>query len=536
VRRRLDQALNLLTGGARDVDERQRTLRATIEWSYELLSEEEKNLFARLAVFRGGCRLETAEVVCGAESELGSDVLDGLSSLVEKSLLRQRDDADGEPRFWTLETIREYALERLTKLSDEDAVRHQHANYFCELACGIAPALKTRDQLSGMQQLSRDHDNLRAALEWLIVRDASTAVGLAAALAGYWRRRGLLAEGREWLDRALSVADGCSQTTAALIGAGELALAQTDYAAAEGVLRKAIAAAEAEGDMPSLALGLLNLGWALSAHEETSEAESCGKRSVSVFRQLGDAWGTAHAVLLLEALAYYRGNFEEARRLSEQNLAYAREAGDPEVEAEGLATAATIARYMGEYARALDLGERALSLARTLENPYAISNALRFLAPSARLSGDPTKAEAYAREALALGTEIGEQLVVATAKFHLALADQGHAARAETLLLEALEQCVEMGDKSGVAACFARLGVLAAGRRKKERAVRLFGAADHLREEVNSPAPPSDRAELEPVINALRRELGETRASEVWAEGSAMTYENATHYALVSRH
>ena len=205
--RRLDQRLALLTGGAQDLDERQRTLRGTIEWSYDLLVANEKTLFERLGVFVRGSRLEAAEAVCNPDGTFDGTLLDGLDSLVEKSLLRQRADSDGEPRFWMLETIREFALEKLESAGEADAVRRRHADWFAELAEALDAESRTGDQAASIARLGDDHSNLRAAINRAREgRDGELLLRLATALWPFWSTRGYVAEGRRALEDALELA------------------------------------------------------------------------------------------------------------------------------------------------------------------------------------------------------------------------------------------------------------------------------------------------------------------------------------------
>ena len=205
--RRLDQRLRLLTGGAQDVDERQRTLRGTIEWSYDLLLEQEKALFRRLGVFVGGCRLEAAEAVSDPNSSSGADVLDDLGSLVEKSLLRRRTDSDGEPRFLMLETIQEYALEQLESAREAETGRRLHAHWFAELAESLDAESRTGDQSASIARLDDDYPNLRAAIQWAREGgDGELLLRLGTALWAFWSTRGYIAEGRRALEDALELA------------------------------------------------------------------------------------------------------------------------------------------------------------------------------------------------------------------------------------------------------------------------------------------------------------------------------------------
>ena len=193
LRRRLDERLKLLTGGAQDLDERQRTLRGTIEWSYELLLSEEKTLFQRLGVLVGGCRPEAAEALCDPDGELGIDVLDGLESLVEKSLLRQKADSDGEPRFWMLETIREYACELLDTAGELEEARRAHAEYFAGVAERLDVESRTGDHSSLLARIDDENANLRAAIDQAReTHDGELLLRLATALWGFWATRGFV--------------------------------------------------------------------------------------------------------------------------------------------------------------------------------------------------------------------------------------------------------------------------------------------------------------------------------------------------------
>src|SRR5215213_4336495 len=203
---RLSSRLKLLTGGARDLPERQRTLRATIEWSYALLDEGEQVLFGRLAVFSGGRTLEAIEAICDAEGDLPVDVFEGVSSLLDKSLLRQEEGPNGQPRFVMLETVHEFAREKLAESPEADEIKRVHAEYFLILAKEAFPELRGPDQLEWLERLEAEHDNMRAALSWASVRkEAEVALRLGGALSWFWSVRGYQSEGRRWLEEALAI-------------------------------------------------------------------------------------------------------------------------------------------------------------------------------------------------------------------------------------------------------------------------------------------------------------------------------------------
>ncbi|MGH2542509.1 MAG: ATP-binding protein, partial [Ardenticatenaceae bacterium] len=242
---RLAKRLKLLTGGARNLPERQQTLRGTIDWSHDLLDEDEKQLFRRLAVFVGSCTFEAVEAVCNAEGELEVDVFDGMNSLISKSLLQQTETDAGEARFSMLETIREYALEQLESSGEGGLLRDRHATFFRALVEEAEPALKDRRQSKWIERLEREHDNLRAALRHAKESgDTETMLSIAGALAWFWRLRGHLSEGRAWLDSALAMPAAEEPGPAracALSGAATLAMLQGELAQAQRQVEESIA-------------------------------------------------------------------------------------------------------------------------------------------------------------------------------------------------------------------------------------------------------------------------------------------------------
>jgi len=244
-------SLTLLTGGVRDLPPRQQTMRSTIDWSYNLLDPDEQRFFRRLAVFAGGCTLAAADAVCNALGDLGANVLDLMGSLVDKSLVRQQEGMDGEPRFVMLETLREYGRESLAAQGETRAYQRQHANVFLKLAEQADPQLQGREQATWLKRLEAEHDNLRAALRWAIQsRETDTACRLTDALYWFWARRSYLSEGRGWFAEALELASGPEAAhgrARALYGAAGLAWLQGDHAAAWAWLRRVWRSPERSG-------------------------------------------------------------------------------------------------------------------------------------------------------------------------------------------------------------------------------------------------------------------------------------------------
>jgi predicted ATPase/class 3 adenylate cyclase len=292
---RLGSRLKLLTGGARDLPERQRTLRATIEWSFALLDEGEQLLFARLAVFSGGRTLEAIEVICDAEGDLPVETFDGISSLLDKSLLRQEEGSSGEPRFVMLETVHEFAREKLEESREAEEIKRVHAQYFLTLAEEAYPELKGANQLEWLDRLEAEHDNMRAALTLALERkEAEGAISLGGALWLFWFVRGYHSEGRRWLQEALAIDERGSPDSRAmaLAGVGWLAVQQGDLDRAQEVCEEGLEVLEHEGrEARDAKLGLLVcLGWVALDRDDYERATQLFEESLALSQQTRDTY------------------------------------------------------------------------------------------------------------------------------------------------------------------------------------------------------------------------------------------------------
>ncbi len=332
---RLSNRLKLLTGGARDLTARQQTLRGAIDWSYDLLEEAEKRLLARLGVFNGGWMLEAAEAVC--EIGMGGktatvDVLDGIGSLLDKSLIRQQEnnfDSGGEPRFVMLETIREYALERLTEFGETEAARASHANYYLELAEQAEKELRGPQQVAALKLLETEHDNLRTALSWAIEageQGQAIALRLVGTLWRFWVMNSYLSEGQRWLDSVLAKSGGPTiERAKALTGAGNLAWVLGNYERATALLNTSLTLRRELDDKPGIASVVQNLGNVALEQGDYDKATAHYQESLTLRRELGDKAEIAVALQSLGNLALEQDEYAQAITLYEESLALFRE-------------------------------------------------------------------------------------------------------------------------------------------------------------------------------------------------------------------
>jgi predicted ATPase/class 3 adenylate cyclase len=494
---RLSNPLKFLTGGARDLPERQRTLRGAIAWSYALLNEGEQTLFTRLSVFSGGCTLEAVEAVCDAECDSFVDVLEGLSSLLDKSLLRQEEGVEEEPRFVMLETIREYARESLQASDNAEEIRRLHAEYFLALAERGASELGRAEEATWLERLEAEHDNMRAALSWTLrSEEAELGMRLAGALWRFWDVRGYYGEGRRWLEEALAKDGRASEARAkALEGVGWLADLQGDIdravAAAEEGLRLS-ARVEIQNSVSASFLRILGAAAYVSG-DHVRAARLCDE-SLALSREAKDERGVASSLLQLGNVSSDLGDHEEAKRFYDEGLALSRKVDDKALLASALISVGAEFLLQGDHERGAMLNEEAAGLYRERGNRGHLQYALDNLGWAALMRGDQQQAEVLHRESLALSRQLGDKLVTA----------------------EALEG----------------LACSASARGEAERVARLFGAAEALREAVGYRQEPREHALREPYLVAARPRLSEARWDAAWAEGRRLGFEEAIAYAL----
>ncbi len=495
---RLDHRLQLLTGGTRDVPARHQTLRATIDWSYNLLPPDEQRLFARLAVFTGGCTLEAAESVCPADGT-GGDMLDRLQLLIDQSLLQQAEGPTGEPRFRMLETIREYARERLVASGEGKELHRQHSHYFLALAERAEPALwGGADQRAWIKRLEAEHENLRAALHQALEHGAvEVALRLASALWRFWMMHGYLGEGRQWLERALA----------------------RDNPVAPIVRAKALAAA----------------GF-LTAHQgEAKRGQAYLEESLELFRNLGNSCDFAHALCVLGWTMMIQGDYERARLLTEEGLVQARNLAFPP----GVALALTGLGLLRWYqyhddTQARALFEESLALQQELQDRWGIETALINLGVVLREQGDVARAAAVFEKYLALAQEQDEPRTIAVALLNLGwlALDAGDDARTTRCFEESLALFDNVGDRVGIAAALEGLASAALTQGQAVRAARLYGGAEALHDIIGVEAPFGRRTPHQRHERLLHAMLDDPALAAARVVGRAMTLEQAVAYAL----
>ncbi|MGA2922608.1 MAG: protein kinase [Candidatus Sulfotelmatobacter sp.] len=496
---RLASRLQLLTGGARDMPRRQQTLRAAIDWSYDLLTAAEQKLFRRLSVFVGGCTLEGAEAVCNTKGDLDFDLLDGMASLVDKSLALEFEPAKGESRFVMLETIREYALEKLEASGEEALTKRAHAAYCLVLAEEEATEQCGAEGTEWSGRFAREHDNFRAGLEWLTeTGDAEWGLRLGTALFRFWEIREYLAEGRDQLNKLLNLAGAAGPTKArarALFAAGALAREQGDYASADKLINE----------------------------------------SQDIALQLGDKKGVAVSLNALAVFARDRSDVARAHVLFEATLGLWRELGDQKALARALSNLANVLRLQGDYERANVLHLEGLSIFQGLGDRTGVAWSLNYQGDVARDHGDTAAARTLYEQGLGIFRELGDRWGIAGTLADLgSLArEEGNYSSARSLFGESIKLFQELDHKRGVARLLECSACLAAAQLDAERSLRLAGAAAALRQNIGAPLTPAEQAKLQVSLQPAREALTDTVGTQAWLAGWALPVENAIDEVLM---
>jgi predicted ATPase/transcriptional regulator with XRE-family HTH domain len=519
---RLQSRLDLLATGPRDVTSRQKTLRGAIEWSYDLLEENERKLFSRLSVFVGGCTREALASVCDlGDEDDSSHALVG--SLHAKSLVEIGHTTDGQERFRMLQTIREYAWEMLDKSGERDALQARHAACFLSLAETSEPMLAGPEQAAWLDSLSAEHDNLMVALNWLLKHDVEAALRMGAALTIFWYRRGHLSEGRAALSSALSHGEevAASIRGKALNGAGTLAYAQGDYDEAKLFYTQSLAAQRATGDKKAIARALNNIALIASNQGEYEAALTLYNESMALWEELGDKVGIALSLNNLMVIALAQGDYAGARVTAQRSVELRRETGDKAGLASSLSNLGIVLFALGEDTNAAALQEESLHIRRELGDRHGIANSLLNLGELARYRDDAELAEQLCGQCLQICRELGDKPGICNALVNLGHLAQsrGDLDTAARFFTESMELFREGGDRRGLAQSLVGLAAVAASRGQVESAARLLGAVDATLEGIGSRMYPQERRDYERTLAVVRPQLSDTEWQIAWQHG-----------------
>lgn len=482
---RLESRLQLLTGGAKDLPLRQQTLRGTIDWSYGLLNETAQALLRRTSVFVGGCTLEGIEAVCNTAQDLAQDVLEGMSSLVDNSLVVQSEDRHGEPRFTLLDTIREYGLERLVTSGEEASTRRSHAAYCVVLAEEYSASAASPADTAWADLFEVEHDNFRAALDWLTqTNNGDWGLRLGAAMFQFWDTREHLTEGRERLRKLLKMEAASVRSimrARVLFASGVLAGEQGDYA----------------------------------------EAGTAIEESLDIARELNDSRSIGIALNAVAVNARDRGQLEKARSFFEESISLWRSLGDRVLVARSLSNLANLHKLSKQFTQARSLFEECRSTFRELGDRTGVARALNHEGDVAYEQGDNANARILYQDSLKLFRELGDKWGVAGCLIDLGnlLRDEGDFGGSHACYVESLALFQELGQKRGIARLLDCMAHSSALRANPERALRMAGAAAAMRRVLGVPLTATEKASLERMLQQMRQAVSSDVAAAAWMDG-----------------
>jgi predicted ATPase/DNA-binding SARP family transcriptional activator/TolA-binding protein len=576
---RLDNRFRLLTRGDRAAPPRQQTLRALIDWSYDLLTPEERSLLARLGVFAGGWTLDAAEAVCAEgigvlgywgvgvvpsphcaanreekaatasaqypipqhpipNTQHPSDVLDLLASLVDKSLV-VAEEQKGVTRYRLLETVREYAVEKLQESGETERIKARHRDWFLALAEVAEPQLRGSEQQEWLDRLEREHDNLRTALAWCAEEEAGVEAGLrlAGALGPFWNTRGHLTEGRNHLQRALErrgVQPYKQMRAQALRWAGSMARYQGDYERARALIEESLDLCNEMQDSSGIAQATGILGALAVQQSDYDRARRLLEECLDFYRKLESRGGITFALMNLGNVLRRQGDYEQARHLYEETLRLSKESGDKYYLSQTLHNLAVLAAEQGDHEQARRQYEEAETLFRELGDRYCLAQTQYNLGNLAYTRGDYNQSHRQYEECLNLFRETGHRLGIAMALQGLGRVAhvQGNPQHALRLLQEGLRVSREQNYTQEVAGGLQDVASVRLSLRDPAGAVLLWGACEAMRERLDMTLPADEQAEYDRQVKQVRSTLGEEAFAVAWKEGRSLNEERATDLAL----
>ncbi|MSP12042.1 MAG: tetratricopeptide repeat protein [Chloroflexi bacterium] len=538
---RLDDRFRLLTGGSRTALPRQRTLQSLIDWSFNMLETSEQTLLRRLSIFAGGWTLEAAEAGCAGDGLAAYDVLDLLAQLANKSLVAV-ETQHGVARYRLLETIRQYAQDKLLESGEGEQVRNRHLEYFLKLAEEGDLKLRGQEQMAWLQRFETEHDNLRAALQWSLqgapgTQTAELGLRLAGALWWFWNIHGYGKEGRNWCEAVLAHTTASGRTAArakALLGTAMLTDLHDDIYVAR--LEESIAIGREVGDKGLVAWALRPLGHVALANGDLAAARARWAESQALFRETGDKWGLAWSLSdQVDGLSFSGSDdYAGLRSLAEESLALFREIGDKKDSAIPISRLGFLDVLQGNYPSARAHFMERLAIEREMGNRINIATSLSLMGQVTLRQGDYGQAAGFIEEGLALNRELGRKWNICISLTWLGevARAQGDYHRAEALLAESLGLAREIGDKPEMVHGLRVMAGIGVAQGKVARAARLLGAAEISFETARGLQAYFPSITYEQDLAAARAHLGDAAFEAAWAEGLAMTVEQAVTYAL----
>jgi predicted ATPase/class 3 adenylate cyclase len=535
--KRLSSRLRLLIEGARDQPVRQQTIRNTLDWSYNLLDAGEKTLFARLGVFVGEWTIEATDAVATLNVALsdGFDTLDGITALVDKSLLRRIEGLNGEPRFVMLETLREYALERLEQRGETEIIRQAHLDYYLQLAEQAKPVLQQTEQLVWVERLNAEYDNLRAALLWGATGATADKAGrVAAALLHYWRLKGNIGEGRQMLDAVLAVSSRLSlpMRAQAFLTAGFLANWHIDSQRAMTMSNESLALYQELGDRQGILHSLFLLGDSLKDQRQTGQAHIILEEALLLGRELNDREVLGAVLIELGRLMANTSETARPTALLAEGLRLARERGDRLLISAAFRGQAELAMHLGDFNRAQVLLEESLALRRELGGTLEIGVVLNSLGELARLQNDYERAAMFYEEYARLSRGSGSKNFDYVINMGYVALQRRDYEQAREFFAKYIHFRQGQGIRAEMAIAAAGLAGVASGMGQPERAARLLGASEALNSADGTVLQLADQAEYDHILADVRTQLDTATFEAMWEAGRVLTLEQALAEAL----
>ncbi len=578
---RLSDRFRLLTGGSRSAMPRQQTLQALIDWSFDLLTEQEKTLMRRMSVFSGGSTLEAVEQVCSGNGLAEANILDLVTRLVDKSLVTY-ENMNGSARYGMLETIRQYAREKLIHVGETESLRCKHLDYFTAFTVNVAPELWRTKQVYWMDRLEQEHDNLRAALEWSLSREQGhelliQGMRMASAVSLFWLVRGHWSEGWVWMNRLLE-SPGANAIhdparTRLLYAAGFIVRSLGDLPRTKKLFDLAAAEARAQDDQSGLAYSLIGMGEVAINDHALEEAGKLIDQSMDIFkrlddpvglllayadkgtiasdsqgyekareyfnenleicREIGHQLGVAGTLLALGQIETYFGDRDKGRRLIEESLSIYRVSKDKSGIAGALRAIGLSELYAEEMENSREHYEQALRIDRELRSGPGIGTALIALGEIARSQGDYSAARDYYEEALQLNEHLGQMGIVNIVAHNLGYVakQQGDLDKALESFRRSLAISIDRSQHRFIYFCLAGIAGVMVDRGWTEDAARLFGFAEKYGRENNYMLDLVDKREVERSMAKLENELSEEQRKALYEEGEGLSVEKAIEIA-----